>query len=314
MRAKAGVALAFIASLLSISACVARPGDSAQHSGSSSPPASASPTRSSSPTFDRSSLGESLYFSDWQSGARFEVYLTAIASQSSSISFYEPGLGLVWTTGQLTIATSLAGSADPTSNPSGSDNLPALAITYSGPGTLSPGATVDPIFTWPVASGPTSAITLSVAVALGAGHTNATAQVSIGNGSYNATSYGHPPAVDTTVAALVDDLARDDWGAVYDMAASVLSSSISRDQNLALAAAYDTGTISVTTSSPITYLSMTYPAAQVTLTMTNLDKTGATVTTHPVATFIWQQNGWRLMNLLDPTLPMPPVFNASPTP
>jgi hypothetical protein len=48
--------------------------------------------------------------------------------------------------------------------------------------------------------------------------------------------------------------------------------------------------------------------------MSNLDSTSAAVTTNPVAVFIWQQNGWRLMQLLDPTAPQPPMFTASPTP
>jgi len=153
-----------------------------------------------------------------------------------------------------------------------------------------------------------------VAVDLAAGHRNATAQVTIGDDSYSATSNGHPPDADATVTQLVDDLAGDDWGAVYDMASSSFQSAIGRDQYIAQMEAYDKGTIAITTSSSITYPQMLYPAAQVTLAMSNLDSTSAAVTTNPVAVFIWQQNGWRLMQLLDPTAPQPPMFTASPTP
>ena len=230
--------------------------------------------------------------------------------ESSTFSFFKPGVGIIEPGGQLVIKSD-HGTGKPGSS-SSLDDTSALDISYQGSGTLDAKVTVDPLTGEGVPSGTSTPITLRIQVTIDAGQLAATAEVWAGKDHYSANSHGHPPDADATVRKLIDVLKREDWGGLYDLMASSVRNAISRQQFIAQITASDHGKpISITAQSPVSYSSAVFPEAQIALVITYQDNSGAKVTTQPVAIFTWEQNGWYLLDMREVGASPPPASSAT---
>jgi hypothetical protein len=269
--------------LLSAAGCVtAAPADQASPSAVAS---RTSATPSASASFDLGAMvSQYLYFSDWQTGARFDVFLGYGDKLKPAVVFYQPGLGMVSSNGQVQVQE----------GPSG------ITVTYAGPGSLDTSATWDPV-RGPSASSSGAPNTLQVSLAVDAAHDHATVQGSIGTTSFSASSYGHPPAADTVVSAYSAALTKEDWGALYDMLMPTMRATTTRTQFITQArTGGDPGTfVSVTPTGLIAYSCLAYPAARATLVVVHRDSSGATTTENALITFIWDSGAWYVLGSHD---------------
>ena len=269
--------------LLSAAGCVA-----AAPAAQVSPLAAASGTSmtpSATASFDLGAMmSQYLYFSDWQTGARFDVFLGYGDALKPAFVFYQPGLGMVSSSGQVQVQA----------GPSG------ITVAYAGPGSLDTKATWDPV-RGPSASSSGAPNTLQLSLAVDAAHDNATVHGSIGTTSFSASSYGHPPAADTAASAYSAALTQEDWGALYDMLMPTMRATTTRAQFITQArTGGDPGTfVSVTPTGPIAYSCLAYPAARATIMVVHRDGSGATTTENALITFIWDSGAWYVLGSHD---------------
>jgi len=257
-------------------------------SASASTPMTAPPTPSASLDL-AATLKQFKTFSDWQTAARWDVFLGANGAAESSFHFFEPGFGEAQATGSFVVDSTGSGTA----------------VSFDGPATLDSGATADPVFGAPVSSASNAPASLRFSLTLDAAGTNSQVEIWLGSSDLTASSLGNPPAADSIVASYCAALINGDWGTVYDL---TIPSKLTREQFIAqIASRGDPGTfVSVVPVGSVSYSAQGYPMARVTLSVTYRSPAGATQTASTLAGFVWTSGAWRLLSTQDAT--------ASPTP